>query len=199
MTALTIHRASVSDARHLARLVDLAGEGLPSYLWGRMKPAGMDVWDFGTERAARDTGAFSWRNAWIAEVDGAVAGALVAYDIAAAPEPLDGLPPLARPLQALENMVPRSRYVNVLATYPACRRRGVGRALLATQLPLADPQAGLSIIVADRNAPARALYRAMGFRVRARRRIRKDGWDCASRDWVLLTRPAPLASPDIIG
>ena len=43
----------------------------------------------GTRRAARDEGAFSWRNAVIAELGGAVAGGLVAYRIGDAPEPLD--------------------------------------------------------------------------------------------------------------
>ena len=38
------------------------------------------------------------------------------------------LPAMFRPLQALENRAPGTQYVNVLATYPAFRRRGVARA-----------------------------------------------------------------------
>ena len=78
----------------------------------------------GARRAARDEGAFSWRNAVIAELGGAVAGGLVAYRIGPDPEPLDDVPPLFRPLQALENRALGTHYVNVLATYPEFRRRG---------------------------------------------------------------------------
>ena len=36
-----------------------------------------------------------------------------------------------RPLQGLENRAPGTHYLNVLATYPAFRRRGVASRLLA--------------------------------------------------------------------
>jgi len=176
------------DARDLARLVNLAGEGLPCYLWSQMAPEGEDVWRFGEMRAARDEGAFSWRNAWIAEADSHVAGSLIAYDIGPDPEPLDDLPAMFRPLQALENLVPGTRYINVLACYPEFRRMGMGRLLMETQEPLAGPH-GLSLIVADRNEPAIALYHSLGFSEAARLPIIKEGWHCDSSDWVLLTRP----------
>ncbi len=187
---LRLRPAERGDAMHLARLVDLAGEGLPSFLWSRMKPEGMDVWAFGAARAARDEGAFSWRNATIAEIGGQVAGAVVAYDISGDPAPTDGLPPMARPLQELENLVPGTRYVNVLATYPVFRRMGVGRSLLEAEAAKAGRGRALSIIVADRNMPAFRLYEALGYRERARRPVVRDGWYCESREWVLLTRPS---------
>jgi ribosomal protein S18 acetylase RimI-like enzyme len=136
-------------------------------------------------RAARDEGSFSWRNAWIAELDGHVAGTLIAYDIGPVPQPLDDLPAMFRPLQALENLVPGTRYINVLACYPEFRRMGLGRLLMETQAPLAGPN-GLSIIVADRNEPAIALYRSLGLSERARLPIVKEGWICDSSDWILL-------------
>jgi ribosomal protein S18 acetylase RimI-like enzyme len=78
------------------------------------------------------------------------------------PQPINELPPMFRPLQALENMVPSTRYINVLACYPEFRRMGIGRQLMETQEPLAGPD-GVSIIVADQNEPAIALYRSLGF------------------------------------
>jgi ribosomal protein S18 acetylase RimI-like enzyme len=183
----TARPARREDARDLARLVNLAGEGLPHYLWSRMAPEDEDVWRFGEMRAARDEGSFSWRNAWIAEADGEVAGSLIAYYTGPDPQPLDDLPALFRPLQALENLVPGTRYINVLACYPEFRRMGIARLLMATQEPLAGPN-GLSIIVADRNEPAIALYRSLGFSEADRLPIVKEGWRCDSADWVLLTR-----------
>jgi ribosomal protein S18 acetylase RimI-like enzyme len=183
-----LRAARRDDAAHLARFVDLAGEGLPRHFWRDMAPPGADLWSFGAARAARDEGAFSWRNAHMAEVDGEVAGGIVTYRVAETPAPLHDLPPAARNLQALENMVPGTQYVNVLATYPRFRRRGIGRALLSVAADQAG-SAGLSTIVADRNVTALGLYLAAGYREIARLPlVRPEGWDCESTEWVLLTR-----------
>jgi ribosomal protein S18 acetylase RimI-like enzyme len=178
------------DAGHLARLVELASEGLTSYLWAQMAEPGEDPFAFGARRAARDEGAFSWRNATIAELDGRVAGGLVTYRIGEEPEPLDELPPLFRPLQALENRALGTQYVNVLATYPELRRRGIATSLLAEAARRSAGAPGLSLIVADRNAGARRLYERSGFVQAAREAIVKEGWHCESEEWVLMLRPA---------
>jgi ribosomal protein S18 acetylase RimI-like enzyme len=177
------------DAADLARLVDLASEGLTSYLWAQMAEPGEDPFAVGVRRAARGEGAFSWRNAVMAELDGQVAGGLVTYRIADTPEPLDELPAMFRPLQALENRALGTQYVNVLATYPAFRRRGVATRLLGEAARRAAGR-GLSLIVADLNAPARQLYRAFGFRDAAEEPIVKEGWVSASDAWVLMLKPA---------
>ena len=39
------------------------------------------------------------------------------------------------------------------------------------------------------NAGARRLYERTGYTETARRPIVKDGWDCASDEWVLLVKP----------
>jgi ribosomal protein S18 acetylase RimI-like enzyme len=187
--AITVRPARREDASDLARLVDMAGEGLPRHVWASMAEPGEDVWSVGTRRAARDEGAFSWRNAAIAEIGGMVAGGLVTYRIGATPEPLDDLPPIFRPLQELENLAPGSHYINVLATQPEWRRCGVGRRLLEEAAARAAGAPELSLTVADANVAALALYRAFGFTERARRPILKDGWTCESSDWVLLTLP----------
>lgn len=184
--ALALRPARREDAPDLARLVNLAGEGLPFLLWSGGAAPGEDPWEVGRRRAERDAGAFSWRNARVAECGGQVAGAMVAY--LTEPEPVDDLAPFLRPLQALENLVPGTLYVNVLACYPDFRRRGVGRALLASLSGDAAPK-GHSVIVADRNHAAAALYHAEGFRERARRPLaHPPGWTSDSENWLLLTR-----------
>ena len=69
-----------------------------------------------------------------------------------------------RPLQALENRALGTQYVNVLATYPAFRRRGVGDAAAGRGASGGRGTRGLSLIVADRNAAARRLYEALRLR-----------------------------------
>ena len=192
---LTSRPARRSDAADLARFIDLASEGLTSHVWAGMAAPGEDVLAFGADRAARDEGAFSWRNATMVEIGGAVAGGLLAYQIAETPEPLDELPPMFRPLQALENQALGSRYVLALATDPAFRRRGVARHLLGQAERTAEMAPAMSLIVADGNLPARCLYESLGYREIASAAIVKGDWRCDSAQWLLLTKPRAGSKP----
>ena len=62
--------ATPDDAAAMADFVHFASEGLALYLWTRMAGAGGDPWAVGRERAGRETGAFSYRNAVVMERDG---------------------------------------------------------------------------------------------------------------------------------
>ena len=125
--------ATKADASALAVLVDIAGEGMPAYMWSTLAAPGQSVLEFGRERAQRDSGGFSWRNAVVAEIGGEVAACLVGYRL---DDPYDlgalaGTPEIVQPLVKLEAKSPGSWYVNVLATFPEFRRRGIGAKLLA--------------------------------------------------------------------
>jgi ribosomal protein S18 acetylase RimI-like enzyme len=107
------------------------------------------------------------------------------------PEPPPAnLPPIVVPLQELEDLVPGTWYVNVLAAYPAHRGKGYGTALLglAEQLARQTRRRGMSIVVADTNTGARRLYERCGYREVARRRMVKDGWEHPGSEFVLLTK-----------
>src|SRR5688572_15515764 len=106
--------ARKSDATALAALVDMAGEGMPVWMWSQMREPGQSVIEVGRARAQRETGGFSYRNATMAEIDGEVAGCLVDYRL---DDPydtgdLDALPDLVRPLVRLEAQAPGTWYVN---------------------------------------------------------------------------------------
>ncbi len=154
--------ATKADAAALAVLVDIAGEGLPAHLWSTLRAPGQSILEMGRERAAREEGGFSYRNATVAELDGEIAGCLVGYRLG---DPyylsdLDAAPEVVQPLVKLEAKAPGSWYVNVLATFPEFRRRGIARKLLG----LAETKAAkagapsLSVIVAGENARAMRLY-----------------------------------------
>lgn len=183
--------ATPADAQALAELVDFASEGLALYLWTKTAGPGGDPWAVGRERAMRETGAFSYRNAVLLEREGRAAAALIGYPLARLPEPIsDTMPPMFVPLQELENLAPGTWYVNVLAAYPQLRGQGCGTALLALaeQRAAASKCDGLSIIVSDSNTGARRLYERHGYRELARRTKIKNGWQNPGREWVLLTR-----------
>lgn len=187
--------ATPEDAEVLARLVNMAGEGLPLHLWGKMAGPGQTAWEVGRARAGRTEGAFSYLNAVTLRegdrADGPVIACLIGYAIAAEPEPIgDDLPAMFVPLQELENLAPDTWYVNVLAVLPEHRNRGLGSRLLdlAEAQAAAGGRRGLSIIVEDANEGARRLYARRGYREVARRPMVKDGWENSGTDWVLMVK-----------
>jgi GNAT superfamily N-acetyltransferase len=185
-------RATRDDAKTLAELIDLASEGLATYLWERMAEPGETVWEVGQRRARRDEGSFSWRNAIVLEEGGEVAATLMGYPLPDTPGPIAAdMPAMFVPLQELENTVPGTWYVNVLATYPEHRGRGYGSALLALadQLAADAGSRGLSLIVSNGNPGALRLYERCGYRRVAERPMVKEGWRNRGTAWLLLTRP----------
>jgi ribosomal protein S18 acetylase RimI-like enzyme len=170
----------------------MAGEGLPLYLWTRLAGTGEDPWEVGRRRAMREQGSFSYRNALVREEAGRVVATLIGYALAEDPAPsdYDAMPPMFVPLQQLEDLVPGTWYVNVLATLPEYRGRGFGTALLAEAESCAH-RAGchaVSIIVADGNPGALRLYQRAGYRPMASRPMMKEAWQNAGENWMLLTR-----------
>ena len=187
-----IRPATLDDALAMTELVNMAGEGLPVYLWELMSDDGRSAWEIGQERAQRETGAFSYRNTVVREVDGEVVACLIAYGLEDNPDAVDysEMPPMFVPLQELEDKVPGSWYVNVLATYPPHRGQGYGRELLlfAEKTARKLGKHRMSIIVADSNAGARKLYECQGYRELAQRPIVKENWHHPGENWVLLVK-----------
>jgi len=83
---MNIRDATKDDVKDLAILINLAGEGLPMFLWRQMAEQGQDPLTLGAIRAARDEGLFSYRNARVFEIDGLVAGMMLGYLL---PDPYD--------------------------------------------------------------------------------------------------------------
>ena len=187
--AITLRPATPDDADLLVEVIDMAGEGLPRLMWGRIGGPGCDPLQVGRDRARRDSGAFSWRNALVAELDGAAAGAIVTYLTEAQPELPDAETPAeVAPLMELEALAPLTRYVNAVGVLTSGRRRGVAAALMAAAQDMAGPN-GLSLIVADTNAGARAFYDRQGWVEVARRPVVRGDWQTGARDWILMIRP----------
>jgi ribosomal protein S18 acetylase RimI-like enzyme len=184
--------ATPADAETMAELVNMAGRGLPLYLWARMAEPGEDPWEVGRRRAMREEGSFSYKNTVFLEDGGRVVSSLVGYPLPNEPEPIDysKTPAMFVPMQELENLAPRTWYVNVLATYPEHRGKGYGTRLLAIAEELAADTGctGLSIIVSDANTGGRRLYGRSGYSEIATRPKVKEDWDGDGENWVLLVK-----------
>ena len=189
---MLIREAQASDAAHLVRFINMAADDLPLHFWQRSVGPDGDPWALGRERAARDTGNFSFRNAWLAEMDGQVAACLLGYPAEDEPGPINpDTPPIFVPLLELEAMAPGSWYLNVLATYDSFRGKGCGSALLAKAEEIARERGHktISLIAEDTHQDAVRLYRAKGYREVARRPVVKGDWQVDASEWILFIKP----------
>ncbi len=174
-------------------LVDIAGEGMPASMWRTMTAPGQSLLGLGRERARRDTGGFSYRNAIVAEIGGEVVACLVGYRLDD-PYNLSGLnemPELVRPLVLLEAKAPGSRYINVLAAFPEVQHQGLGRQLLdiaeSKARELGAPT--VSVIVGTWNEGAGRLYARAGFdRLAGEPAMLPPGFPHKG-NWALMVKP----------
>ncbi len=190
--AVHFRPATKADASALAVLVDIAGEGMPAHMWSTLAAPGQSILEVGRERATRDDGGFSWRNAVIAETGGEVAACLVGYRL---DDPYDlraltDMPSNVQPLIKLEAKAPGSWYVNVLATFPEFRRCGLATKLLeiAESKGREDSAPHLSVIVGSWNEAAARRYRHAGYEVLATEPAIPFPGCHHEGDWVLMVR-----------
>lgn len=184
-------RATIDDAPALVDLVHFASEGLALHIWQRMAGPGGDARAIGLDRARRDTGSFTWRNAVVAAADGKVAAGVIGYALPDVAEPIPAdMTPMFVPLQELENLACGTWYVNVLAAYPEHRGKGYGARLLAIADEIGEGTGcrDMSIIVSDANEGARRLYERSGYNEKGRRKKVKEDWRNPGTDWVLLVK-----------
>lgn len=190
---MDIRNAVKDDAGDLAYLIDLAGEGLPRYLWESMAESGQSALEVGAGRAAREEGGFSYTNARIGAQGDITLGMIVAYrqpapyelgEIAEYPEPV-------RPLVMLEAKAPGSWYINAIATFERYRGRGVASQLMADteQRAVAADCESLSLIVASENIGARRLYEQLGYRAGDTLPVVRYPGCLHGGEWILMTKP----------
>src|SRR5262245_66543366 len=103
-------QATAQDAGALADLVEFASEGLALKVWSKIAGPGGDAWAIGRERAQRETGSFSYRNAVLVEAGGGIAARLIGYPLPAQTAALaPAMPLMFVPLPELENLGAGSR------------------------------------------------------------------------------------------
>jgi ribosomal protein S18 acetylase RimI-like enzyme len=174
-TNSVIRQAVTDDARHLAQLIDLAGEGIPSWLWKKSCENGQRPIDVGIERAKRQSGAFSYKNALVTERAGQLLGMVLSYAITEAPtDDPDDLPAPIAPFVALEKFSVGSWFINALAVFSAGQGRGLGTELLhaAEGLARSNGYGEMSIQAYDQNTGAVRLYKRLGYELAASEPVR---------------------------
>lgn len=189
---VTFRRARRADSHAIARLFQIASEGVSDYVWSLMADAypGMPVIEIGARRYAREGVDFSYENTLVAEHGGPdgkqVIGMMLSYVVPPRPAN-ENTPPqnlandnTARPMAgvAAENADPvlqplgelkcaGSLYISGLALHADWRGRGLGTRFLAAARRRAM-ETGLdkmSLIAFEKNPGAVRLYRREGFRI----------------------------------
>ena len=176
----------------MAALADIAGHGLPAWVWSGARSKGQSIIEVGLSRAMREDADFSYRNAHMLEQDGEIAGMVLGYGQPESFGPVDSseVHEVFRPLVELEAEAPGSWYLNIVAMFPEYRGRGLGTGLLdhADALAKATGAGLLSLIVDSDNHGARRLYNRTGYRERARRAYVSFPGSSRQGDWLLMVK-----------
>jgi ribosomal protein S18 acetylase RimI-like enzyme len=187
-----IRPATKRDALHMAALADIAGHGMPLWVWSRSREKGQSVIEVGRARAMREEGGFSYRNAHVLEQDGEIAGMHLGYRQPEAMELGDtsDMHEVFRAMTELEAEAPGSWYVNIIGVFPEYRGHGLGTRLLAHAEDLAGAAGArqMSLIVESENEGAWRLYERNGYAEKARRPYVRFPGSTHDGDWVLMVK-----------
>ena len=191
---ITIRPATRGDASDIALLINIATHGGVAHGWAAAEEAEgtYDPIEVGRQEVLSDDADFSWRRATVAAVGDEVVGMLLGYR-----EPDEGFTPPADieafmvPILTLEGLAGGTWFISMLGVHKPWRGMSVGSQLLDVAETKARETAahGLSLIVEDKNAGARALYERRGFAVRDRRPMAPfpDG-TTPGKDWLLMVK-----------
>lgn len=176
------------DANIVARLNDMASGGLLFSTWVKAAGDAGDPWEQGRLQQIDQMNS-GWEMIVLDQGRG-VEAVLMGQAHPNDPVATEGVDPIWVPLVELENLVPGSWCLNVIATLPECRGRGHGAMLMdqAEALAREGGHHALALVVADANTDAIRLYHRNGFTEHARRLMVKGGWDGPGQDWVLMVK-----------
>ena len=172
---ISLRDAIRQDCAEIAKLFLISSDGLAEYIWGKSAGPGEDILAVGERRYAREDVDFSWQNCRMVEVDGRVAGMLLAYEI---PFQSDGdassesvADPVLKPYSELE--IPGSYYVSGVAIHARYRGLGLGKLLMldAHDRAISKNLGAVTLICFEENVRAMHMYRQRGYREQDRRSI----------------------------
>jgi ribosomal protein S18 acetylase RimI-like enzyme len=170
---MVIRQAAIGDAHHLAQFAISAHGGLNEALYGGLIP-GRSVESFLEPEFARPGVTAYYKNHWIAELDGQVAGGINAFpydDFANDTHDPEIREERYAVLQPFENLPAAGTYhVMTLSVSPVYRKSGVGSALLMLACEQARERgfSEISLYVFGQNSGALALYEKSQFKIAGR-------------------------------
>jgi ribosomal protein S18 acetylase RimI-like enzyme len=171
---IEFREAKREDSRTIAELYRISSEGVADYIWTKLAMPGEDILDVGERYYESEDSVYSYKNCTIVEVDGVIAGMMVAFPVETAErtddEEIDDDPVLA-PYRQLEE--DKSYYICGVASYPEYIDRGLGHQFmaLAKQQAMLKGLSKLSLIVFENNKNATRIYKNLGYKEIKREKI----------------------------
>ena len=167
-----IRKASMSDADHIARLIDISSGGVARIEWKeKAEKEDCDPIEIGERNYRSDQGNYSWRNAIIAEKNGVVTGMLLAFPMPPEPKrdpakrPTSNAADIYAPYVYLEE--PDSWYICGIAIYDRFRGQGLGTRLMEKTHQQARNNGfnKVSLAAFEENEASVRLYQRLGYRI----------------------------------
>jgi GNAT superfamily N-acetyltransferase len=200
--------ATRSDCPTLARLMQIAADGVCDYIWSLQQAEFPDLTllEIGAKRYAEGEGNFSYRTCVMAFGDedrgptgkrSRAQGMMMAFAIppadsapSSAPDP-EAVTPEMAVLAPYELEQPNSWYVCALAVFPAYRGQGIGTQFLDLAADQARSQGlpELSLLCFEQNVGAFKLYQRHGFQVIERTPVVPHPLIRHTGDLLLMTKP----------
>lgn len=163
MDEILFRAATRNDCGHIARLYSISSDGVADYIWTQLAAPGEDILDVGRRRYEREDTPFSYQSCTIAEVNGEIAGMMVAFPMWVDPDAPPEQDPVLAPYSVLEEDA--SLYVCGVALFEQFRGLGIGSRFMHQAEDKAREQelAKLSLIVFEQNTGAKSLYDRLGY------------------------------------
>lgn len=191
MSKIRFRQAHADDGSHLALFADMATRRLSSYVWNQSALPGQSMFEVGRSVIRSDTEHPSYFQNWrVADLSGAVIGALNAYTL---PPPETTLLPIPEALigpRELKAMAAQTFYISVLAIYHEHRGLGLGATMLDEANLMAKTSGAdqLSLMLGSFNTKAHRLYLRHGFKERARRPFVAFAGSDTPGEWILMQK-----------
>jgi ribosomal protein S18 acetylase RimI-like enzyme len=189
---MEIRQATIDDCRSIAELALIAGDGIPAWFWEQDRKNGQQLLDVGMQNLKSESENFSYRNVHVAEVENSVAGMILAYRLPDKDKAdnIESYPEFIRSAIELEQCVPGSFYINMLATYPKYRNISIGTSLMGIIDDLAEQADSdlISVQVFEQNLRAVRLYKRLGYEVVETRPVVEHVSHPYNTNILLLTR-----------
>ncbi|MBT4888959.1 MAG: GNAT family N-acetyltransferase [Rhodospirillales bacterium] len=189
MPSIEYISAVKEDCRDIARLYQIAAEGVADYIWSTIAEPNENLLDVGTRRYVREGVAFSYENCRVAVKAQKVVGMTLAFPIHIDPEsPGVDDDPVTAPYNRLEE--DSSLYLAGIAVNEDCRGHGIGKQLMEMfEEDAADREyKKTSLIVFEQNTGAKRLYENLGYSENKRATIVPHKYIHASGDALLMVK-----------
>ena len=171
-TDYIIRDARKEEAKQLARLVNIAGQGplsvgLDYTVWSRSANEGQDPYDVGSLRIANEVGGYSYNNIRVIDLDEKAAALAMSFVVVKKSQhEMDQIDDLFKIFSVLAQQAIGSYYLDSLAVSPEYRGYGFGHILVEDTIDIAvkGGHSQISLLVFENNEAAMSLYEKRGFK-----------------------------------